>query len=273
MSKTILITGASRGLGRVWAEALLKRGDRVAATARNTDSLKDLLERYGNAIIPIQLDVHDRNACFAAVARAKSELGRIDVLINNAGYGLQGAIEETSEEQARNQMETNFFGSLWLSQAILPVMREQHSGHIIQVSSFLGLITLPTFGLYNASKFAIEGLTETLASEVKPFGINVSLIEPNGYATEFWGGSSYAQTVPTDIYAPLRDGFAASLKAEYLGKAEATVDAVFKLIDSASPPQRLLLGRVALYLVKQAYEKRLSSWEEWNDVAIAAHGH
>ncbi|NOW95028.1 SDR family NAD(P)-dependent oxidoreductase [Mucilaginibacter sp. SG564] len=273
MSKTILIAGASRGLGRIWAEAFLKRGDRVAATARNIDSLNELVEQYGNAIVPIALDVHDREACFAAVDKAKKELGRIDVLVNNAGYGLQGAIEDTSEQEARNQFETNFFGSLWLLQAIVPVMRDQKGGHIVQVSSFLGVITLPTLGLYNASKFAIEGLCETLASEVKPFGIKVSLVEPNAYATEFWGGSSYVQTTHTETYVPVLEGFKAGLKPEYIGKPEATVDALLQLVDTENPPLRLLLGKVALYLVKQNYQNRMKQWEDWNEVAVAAHGH
>lgn len=145
MSKIILITGASRGFGKIWAKALLDRGDKVAATARNTAHLQDLIEQYGDAVLPIQLDVNDRAAAFGAVQKAKAHFGRIDVLINNAGFGLFGAIEETSEQQARAQMETNFFGLLWVTQAVVPIMREQHSGHIIQVSSFLALATLPVF--------------------------------------------------------------------------------------------------------------------------------
>src|SRR5436190_9261622 len=131
MTKTIFITGASRGLGKIWAEAFLQQGHKVAATARNTDSLKDLVQRFGDAILPIQLDVNNRNACFEAVKQANQHFGDIDVLINNAGYGLFGAIEETSEQEARAQIETNVFGLLWVTQAALPVMRKQGSGHII----------------------------------------------------------------------------------------------------------------------------------------------
>lgn len=189
MSKIILITGASRGFGKIWAKALLERGDKVAATARNTADLKDLVETYGDAVLPLQLDVNNREACFAVVEKVKQHFGRIDVLINNAGFGLFGAIEETTEQQARAQMETNFFGLLWVTQAVVPVMREQKVGHIIQVSSFLGLVSLPVLGLYNASKYAVNGLSETLAQEVKGFGINVSLIEPNGFSTD-WSGAS-----------------------------------------------------------------------------------
>ncbi|QHS61145.1 SDR family NAD(P)-dependent oxidoreductase [Chitinophaga agri] len=272
MAKIIFITGASRGFGKAWAEALLKRGDKVAATARDTSSLNDLKEKYGNAVLPLQLDVHDRTAAFSAIQQAYKHFGRIDVVINNAGYGLQGAIEETTEEQARKQMETNFFGLLWVTQAALPVMREQKNGHIIQVSSFLGHATLPTLGLYNASKFAVEGLSETLAAEVKPFGIKISLVEPNGYATEFWGGSSYAQTEHTPLYDPLREAIQNTVKPEHFGKMEATNVALLKLIDSPNPPLRLFMGKIAYPVVKQVYEQRLAEWEAWNDVAIAAHG-
>src|ERR1700744_2590899 len=183
MAKTFFITGASRGFGKLWAEALLKRGDKVAATARNLSALDDLTAQYGDNILPLQLDVNDREAGFVAIAKAKQHFGSIDVLINNAGYGLFGAIEETTEKEAREQMETNFFGLLWLTQAAIPVMREQGHGHIIQLSSILGLVAVPVLGLYNASKFAVEGLCATLAAEVKGFGINVTLMEPKGVAT------------------------------------------------------------------------------------------
>src|ERR1700744_6095402 len=231
MAKTIFITGASRGFGKLWAEALLQRGDKVVATARDLSSLDDLVSKYGDNILPLQLDVNDRDADFAAIAKAKAHFGSIDVLINNAGYGLFGSIEETTEQQAREQMETNFFGLLWLSQAILPVMREQGHGHIIQLSSVLGLITLPVLGLYNASKFAVEGLSETLANEVKGFGINVSLIEPNGFATD-WSGASAAQTAAMPEYDGVRAAFQAGISDDSWGVPEATTDAVLKLIDS-----------------------------------------
>jgi NAD(P)-dependent dehydrogenase (short-subunit alcohol dehydrogenase family) len=219
MSKIILITGASRGFGKLWAKALLERGDKVAATARNLKELNDLVNAYGDSVLPIQLDVNDRDASFAAVNKVKEHFGRIDVVINNAGFGLFGAIEETTEQQARAQMETNFFGLLWVTQAIIPLMRAQGSGHIIQVSSVLGLVSLPVLGLYNASKYAVNGLTETLATEVKGFGINVSLIEPNGFSTD-WSGASAFQTEPMDIYAPIKKAFADGAPAEVWGNPE-----------------------------------------------------
>lgn len=271
MSKTIFITGASRGFGKLWAEAFLKRGDKVVATARNTDTLADLVKTYGNQILPLQLDVNDRAAVFAAVAKAKDHFGVIDVLINNAGYGLFGAIEETSEQEARDQIETNFFGLLWMSQAIIPVMREQGFGHIVQLSSVLGVATLPVLGIYNASKFAVEGLSETLAAEVKGFGIKVTMIEPNGFATD-WAGASAISTQPMDVYEPLKAAFQAGLTEESFGVPEATSAAVLKLIDSENPPLRLLLGKVALPWAKQVYAGRLAEWESWAEIATAAHG-
>lgn len=271
MSKTILITGASRGFGKLWAEAFLKRGDKVAATARNADTLRDLVKQYGDAVLPIQLDVNDRAACFSAVNKVKEHFGKIDVVINNAGYGLFGAVEETSEKEARDQMETNFFGLLWVSQAVLPVMREQKSGHIIQVSSFLGLITLPVLGLYNASKFAVEGLSETLAQEVKGFGIHVTLIEPNGFSTD-WAGASAFQTQPMDVYNGVKQAFQEMATADSFGVPEATVSAILQITDSPNPPLRLLLGKVAYPGVKQAYQQKLAGFDEWKDITIAAHG-
>ncbi|PZF74738.1 SDR family NAD(P)-dependent oxidoreductase [Taibaiella soli] len=272
MAKTIFITGASRGFGKIWAEAFLKRGDNVVATARDINSLSDLVATYGRAVLPLQLDVNDRTADFEAVQKAKEHFGTIDVLINNAGFGLFGSIEETSEQQARDQMETNFFGLLWLTQAIVPVMRAQGHGHIIQLSSVLGLVTLPVLGLYNASKFAVEGLSETLATEVKPFGINVTLVEPNGFTTD-WAGSSAFHTESMPEYDQIKADFHAGLTPDSFGKPEATTDAILKLIDSNNPPLRLLLGKVAYPFVKQVYASRHDEWNEWETVSAAAHGH
>ncbi|WP_116788985.1 SDR family NAD(P)-dependent oxidoreductase [Flavobacterium psychrotrophum] len=274
MSKTILITGASRGFGKLWAEAFLKRGDKVAATARNLSDLDDLVSTYGSNILPVKLDVTKREAVNEAITTITNYFGSIDVLINNAGYGLFGTVEETTEEQARAQMETNFFGLLWVTQAVLPVMRAQKSGHIIQVSSFLGLTTLPMLGLYNASKFAVEGLSETIATEVAHLGIKVTLIEPNGYATD-WAGASATQTHDgIEDYTIIREAFATSGEnPDTWGKPEATVDIMVSLTDNPNPPQRLLFGKIAYQSVKQAYTEKLTAIEAWKEVSIAAHGH
>jgi NAD(P)-dependent dehydrogenase (short-subunit alcohol dehydrogenase family) len=271
MTKIIFITGASRGFGKLWAEALLQRGDKVVATARDLSTLDDLVAKYGNNILPLKLDVNERRAGFNAVARAKEHFGSIDVLINNAGYGLFGTIEEMTEEDARDQMETNFFGLLWLSQAVLPIMREQGHGHIIQLSSVLGLISRPVLGLYAASKFAVEGLSEALAAEVKDFGIRVSIIEPAGFDTE-WGSSSAARTNAMPVYNEVKANHQAGIPPDFRGVASGTIGAVLKLIDSENPPLRLLLGKYANMLIKKEYANRYTEWDSWLETTLAAQG-
>ena len=271
-SKVILITGASRGLGKIWAEAFLKRGDKVIATARNTDSLTDLVTTYGEAILPIKLNVNDRDECFAAVKQANEHFGSIDVLINNAGYGLFGAIEETTEQEARDQIETNLFGLLWMTQAAIPVMRQQGHGHIIQISSLLGITAAPVLGMYVASKWATEGLSESLAAEVRGFGINVSIVEPNTFGTD-WNGDSAVKTQSIGPYDGIKAAFNGNFVHELVGYPEATVPAIIKLIDSDKPPLRLFLGKIAFPRVQQVYANRLAVWDSWKEVSAAAHGH
>lgn len=274
MSKIVFITGASKGFGKLWAEALLQSGDKVAATARNISALQDLKDKYGDNILALKLDVNNRTEVFEVTEKVEKYFGRIDVLINNAGFGLFGTTEETTERQARDQMETNFFGSLWAAQAVLPVMRRQKGGHIIQVSSFLGLTTLPLLGIYNASKFAVEGLIETIGLETAHLGIKTTLIEPNGFATD-WAGVSAIQT-SSDIadYNPVRTAFAESgSDPDTWGKPEATIDPVLNLIDNQNPPQRLLLGKIAYHAMNEVYAKRLEEIQSWKEVSIAAHGH
>lgn len=272
MSKTIFITGASRGFGKLWAEAFLKRGDKVIATARNISHLDDLKSTYGDNIHPVTLDVNDRAAVFAAVEEGKNHFGRIDVLINNAGFGLFGAVEETSEKQAREQMETNFFGLLWVTQAIIPVMREQGGGHIIQVSSVLGVVTFPTIGLYNASKFAVEGLTESLAPEVAQFGIKITMLEPNAFQTD-WIGAAAVHTEANPLYDKVKEGLYASFPEDFFGKPEATVPAVLKIVDSENPPLRIFIGKQCYPFVKAVYESKWADWDAWKQVSDDAHGY
>lgn len=271
MTKTIFITGASRGFGRIWTEAFLKRGDNVVATVRNTESLKDLASKYQENLLVLQLDVTDKKAAFETISKAKRHFGAIDVLINNAGYGHFGAIEELEEQEIRTQFETNVLGLIWLTQAVIPIMREQKSGHIIQLSSVLGVIALPTLGIYSASKFAVEGLTESLAAEVAGFGIKVSLVEPNGYETDF-GASSSVQSKPLEQYDAVRTALQEGNKEEDYGVPEATSEAVLKLVDAENPPLRLLLGKAGVQWTKYAYAERLKTWDEWQDVSEAAHG-
>src|ERR687893_1882650 len=204
MSKVWLITGTSKGFGRIWAEAALQRGDRVAATARRPETLADLVERYGDAVLPMRLDTTDTAVVDATVKQAHEHFGRLDVVVNNAGYGLFGAVEEVSEEQARAQIETNLFGALWVTRAALPLLREQGSGHIIQVSSIGGVNAFPMVGLYHASKWGLEGFSQSLAHEVAGFGIKVTLVEPTGFSTD-WAGPSSVQSPQHPAYAEFRE--------------------------------------------------------------------
>src|SRR5580693_4475471 len=202
--KTWFITGTSRGFGREWAIAALDRSDQVAATARNLSTLDDLVTKYGDAILPIKLDVTDRAAAFAAVAQAHDRFGRLDVVVNNAGYGQFGMIEEVSEEEIRAQLETNVLGALWVTQAALPFLREQGGGHIVQVSSIGGISAFISTGAYHASKWALEGFSQSLSQEVGRFGIKVTLVEPAGYSTD-WSGSSAKHSTPLPAYDQTRE--------------------------------------------------------------------
>lgn len=273
MAKTIFITGASKGFGRIWTEAFLKRGDKVAATSRNSQSLADLKATYGDQFLPLSLDITDRNAAIAAVNQAKDYFGGLDVVINNAGYGVFGAVEELSEKDVKDVFEANVFGTLWITQAALPIFREQGHGHVIQLSSVLGVWTLPTLGIYNATKFAVEGLSESLAQEVQSYGIHVTLVEPNGYTTDF-GGNSAVQSQPISAYNNLRAAMATAegLQPDDYGKPEATVPAILKLVDAENPPLRLFLGKVGYAKTERVYAEKLATWKSWNDVSVAAHG-
>jgi NAD(P)-dependent dehydrogenase (short-subunit alcohol dehydrogenase family) len=270
-SKVWFITGSSRGFGRVWAQAALARGDRVAATARDVKTLGPLVERYGDLIAPLALDVTDKAAASAAIAFAQERFGRLDVVVNNAGYGLFGAIEEVSESEARAQLETNLFGALWVTQAALPFMRAQGSGHIIQVSSIGGVNAFPTVGLYHASKWGLEGFSQSLAAEVAGFGIKVTIVEPGGFATD-WGGASAQRAAQMKIYDGAREKIAAVRGNSTPGDPNATGPAILKLVDATDPPLRIFLGTSGLPMTRAEYARRIETWEKWNDVSIEAQG-
>jgi NAD(P)-dependent dehydrogenase (short-subunit alcohol dehydrogenase family) len=271
MSKSWFITGAARGFGRLWAEGALARGDRVAASVRNPDSVAALIEGHGDRVLPLRVDVTDRDALFEAVATAHRSFGRLDVILSNAGYGLMGAVEETGFAEIRAVFETNVFGTISLVQAALPFLREQCGGHILAVSSVAGLVAVPTAGVYEATKFAIEGFAEALAAEISAFGIRTTLIEPGAYATDFLSGSSLKTAEPMAIYNKVRDDLAQMLKAEALGDPAATWPAIAALVDSDNPPLRVILGD-NLPLVRQVYAERMKIWEAWEDVSKAAQG-
>lgn len=266
------ITGAARGLGRQWALAALRRGDSVAATARDTAALADLREAYGNRVQPIRLDVTDRDACFSAVAAAHERFGRLEVVVNNAGYGQYGFIEELSEAEARAQIDTNLFGPLWITQAALPYLRAQRSGHLIQVSSIGGITAFANLGIYHASKWALEGMSQALAREVAPFGVRVTIVEPGGYATDWITAAPYAE--PLAAYSAQRAEFetSRSQRRTDLGDPAAAGQAILEIVDAADPPLRVFLGKDAFSWARADYEQRLAQWERWQPLAARAHG-
>ncbi len=273
MPKTWFITGASRGFGREWTIAALERGDTVAATARDTSTLDDLVDRFGDKILPIRLDVTDRDAVFAAVAQAHDRFGGLDVVVNNAGYGQFGMIEEISEAEARAQFDTNVFGALFVTQAALPYLREQGSGHILQVSSIGGISALPNIGIYNASKWALEAFSQSLAAEVADFGIGVTIIEPGAYSTD-WAGTSAQHATANPAYDTYREKAAEQRKARAgnPGEPVATREAVLQIVDADNPPLRVFFGDGPLTIATRDYESRLVTWREWEPLSIAAHG-
>ena len=271
MSKTWFITGASKGFGREWTEAALERGDNVAGTARKPETLDALVEKYPDTFLPLQLDVTDHDADVAAVKAAAERFGRLDVVVNNAGYGHFGMIEELTEDEVRAQLETNFFGALWVTQAAIPIMREQGSGHIIQVSSIGGISAFPTVGAYHASKWALEGLSQSLSQEVAGFGIDVTLVEPGGFSTD-WSGPSASRSDELAIYADVREVASKRPTANNPGDPTATRGAILKVVDAEKPPLRIFFGTAPLAIATKDYESRLATWNEWQPVSIEAHG-
>lgn len=271
MTRTWFITGASKGFGREWTEAALERGDRVAGTARKLDTLDALVERYGETFLPIQLDVTDRDADFEAVRRAAGHFGELDIVVNNAGYGHFGMIEELTEDDVRSQMETNLFGALWVTQAALPFMREQGSGHIIQVSSIGGISAFPTVGAYHASKWALEGFSQSLSQEVAGFGINVTLIEPGGYSTD-WSGPSATHSAENPAYSEVREAAKNRPSASSPGDPTATRAAILKVVDADEPPLRIFFGKTPIEIATKDYDSRLATWNDWQPVSVEAYG-
>ncbi|WP_456312393.1 SDR family NAD(P)-dependent oxidoreductase [Pseudomonas shirazensis] len=270
--KVWFITGTSRGFGSVWADAALKRGDKVAATARNLASIAHLKEKYGENVLTLELDVTKPDQVKAAVEQAHKHFGRLDIVLNNAGYSLVGTIEEANADEVRALYETNIFGALAVIQAVLPILRKQGRGHILGTSSNLGHVTFPVIGYYCSSKWAFEAIHESLALEVKSFGIKVTIIEPGAYATEFGSQESLKFSENLDVYNDFKANFFDTLKNFERGNPEATPQALFKVVDAENPPLRLFLGNNSLPNVKEVYADRLKIWEEWKSVSNAAQG-
>jgi NAD(P)-dependent dehydrogenase (short-subunit alcohol dehydrogenase family) len=271
MSRVWLITGSSRGLGRALAEAVLSWGDQLIATARKPEQLSDLVERHGDRVRAVALDVTSESAAVAAIASTVSAFGRIDVLVNNAGYGDIGSIEDTSLADFRTQIETNLFGVINVTKAAIPVMREQRSGHILQVTSIGGRVGPIGRAQYAAAKWGVEGFSEVLAKEVAPLGIKVTIIEPGGFRTDFAGASTtiregrpeYAETV----------GKVAKFQRDYDGKQPGdparAAAAIIHVVGLDAPPLRLLLGSDAAHAAEQTDLARLDSDRKWRSLSVS----
>lgn len=271
-NKVWFITGASRGFGRVWTEAALERGDKVAATARNTDSIAELKEQYGDNVLILELDVTKPEQVKEAVAKAHAYFGRLDIVLNNAGYSLVGTIEEADADEIRALYETNVLGPVAVIQAALPILREQGYGHILGTSSNLGHVTLPVIGYYCSSKWAFEAIHESLAAEIKQFNIKVTIIEPGAYATEFGSQESLKFSGGMDIYSDYKTAFFNSLRTMERGDPAATPQALFKMVDAENPPLRFNLGSHNLSSTRAAYNERLATWEAWDEISSSAQG-
>lgn len=271
--KVWFITGAGRGLGRAFTEAALGRGDSVAATVRNLAVLDDLVAAHEGRLAVFTADVTDRGAVSAAVDGAVDAFGRLDVVVNNAGYGLFGAVEDITEQQLRDQMEVNFFGVFHVTRAVLPVLRRQGHGRIIQISTVGGVAAFPNLGGYHASKWALEGLSESLAQELTGTGIHLTLVEPGGYDTDWDGSSSVHAGQDAGAPSPSRDTSRRPRGGQSpYGDPVAAGQAILTLADAEEPPLRVFFGTFPVQFVPGLYRQRLEEWAQWEPLARRAHG-
>jgi NAD(P)-dependent dehydrogenase (short-subunit alcohol dehydrogenase family) len=271
MTRTYFITGASSGFGRLLTEKLLVRGERVAATVRQEHILDDLKAQHGDRLWIANLDLTHTDAVRRVIDRAFADLGRIDVIVSNAGYGLFGAAEEVSDEQIRHQIDVNLIGSIAIIRASLPHLRAQGGGRVLQVSSEGGQTTYPGFSLYHATKWGIEGFVEAVAKEVAPFGIAFTLVEPGPTSTNFGAGLVRAQ--PMDVYedTPVGEIRNALARGEFklTGDADKMVDAMIAVADSSAPPLRLTLGSIAYGSIHEALNDRLAVLEASKTITLS----
>lgn len=269
--KVWLITGSSTGFGRSLTEAVVRRGDRVIATARKPDQLSDLVNQFPEQVKAIQLDVTNSQEVRRAVSSALDAFGRIDVLVNNAGYGAVGAIEEVSDESIRRQFETNVFGALDVMRAVLPTMRQQHSGHILNLSSVGGFVSFRGSGIYCSTKFALEGLSEALAQEVAPLGIKVTIVEPGAFRTDFNGRSLATPDHLIDDYASTSGELLKWLQemdGKQPGDPEKAAEAMVQAVESDNPPLRLALGADAISAISEKLESVKAELDTWKKITL-----
>lgn len=271
MKKVWFITGSSRGLGRRLAVAALKKGDLMAATVRNPESLNDLVEQYPGQVYPVKLDVTDNKEIHEAVAATIAHFGRIDVLVNNAGFGIIGAAEAFTEEQVRSQLETNLYAPIAITRAVLPFMRKERSGRILQISSVGGRVGNAGLTMYQAAKFGLGGFSEALAKEVAPLGILVTCVEPGGFRTD-WAGDSmtYAQSIEGyETTVGVREDFFKSGNFVPAGDPEKAAKVMIDLVEQPEPPVHLVLGSEAAAILKNADDVRKAEFEKWMPVTLS----
>ncbi len=268
--KTWFITGTSAGFGRAFAEYALSQGYNVVATARNTDKLEDIVAQDPQRVLAVTLDVTNPDHLQPAIQAALEKFGSIDVLLNNAGYGIVGAVEETPEAELRAQLETNFFGAVNVMKAVLPILRKQGNGAVVNISSMGGAMSFPGFGAYSASKFALEGLSEALVQEMQPFGVKVMIVEPGAFRTSF-AGSALRHMPKIDAYEKIVGGirtFAQEMDQAQEGdplKAAAVID---KALQAENTPMRLQLGEDSIGAVRAHTETMLAEIKEWEPLGL-----
>jgi NAD(P)-dependent dehydrogenase (short-subunit alcohol dehydrogenase family) len=271
MSRVWLVTGSSRGLGRACVEVALEAGDRVAATARNPERLQDLLGKYGDAVLPLRLDVTDCDAAALVVARARESFGRIDVVVNCAGYSDLASFEDTTIDSFRTQIDTNFYGVVNVSKAVVPVLREQGGGHIFQISSLSVRVSAPGLTAYQAAKWAVSGFSTGLAQEVAPFGVQVTVLEPGGMRTD-WAGSSMTIPQPSAPYQPTIGAFAELVRGasgHEPTNPRSVAQVVRALAGRVDAPVRLLLGTDAVPMAQQTAQDLAANDEAWREVSLS----
>lgn len=284
MKKVWFITGSSRGLGRAITEAVLEAGHSVVATARRPEQLDALVERYGARIHPVAMDVADPSAVQQAVTAGWQAYGRLDVVLNNAGYGDTEAFEEMTPESFAGHLDTNFWGVVNVTRAVLPRLRRQGHGHLIQISSIAGRLTVPGMSAYSAAKFAVEGFSESLAQEIKPLGLHLTLVEPGGFRTDF-AETAKGSVTPMAEYAATVSGIRDYLRNQggrQPGDPRKAAQVILQLASQENPPLRLPLGSDALALLRQRYQESLDELNrhaavtrstDFDDVATSASGH
>jgi NAD(P)-dependent dehydrogenase (short-subunit alcohol dehydrogenase family) len=271
MTKVWFITGSSRGLGRALTEAVLASGDRVAATARKPEQLQDLSKQYPNLLYPVRLDVTKNEEIYAAVNDVVTHFGKIDVLVNNAGFGITGAAEAYTDEQVRSQLETNLYAPIEVTRAVLPYMRKQRSGQILQISSIGGRIGNPGLTMYQAAKFGLGGFSEALAKEVAPLGIRVTCVEPGGFRTD-WANASMSYAPHVEGYETTVDFMATRFKGDGfvpVGDPKKAAKAMVELVAGPSAPVHLVLGSEAAGFLKHADKQRQAEFEQWMPVTLS----